>query len=269
MTNMYEAFFEMQRTPFTASIPSDDLYLFPAFEETLSRLHCAAENRLFVTVTSTVGCGKTTVLRKFRDSLDVSKFVFLYISDSCLRPRWRYNGLLEQLGAQTRFYRGDARRLLHQHLDIIRGVHRKSVVTVIDESHLLDRETLEELRFLLNSDMDSRNPMALILSGQNELWDKLGKQAFMAIRQRIDLKCEITQLDRAQCGQYIDAHLSFAQGRKDIFSDAALDEIYKYSAGSPRAVNKVCFHSLLCASQRAKRIVDDRMVRLVVNAELT
>ena len=266
---MYEAFFDMKRTPFTASIPSDHLYLFPAFEETLSRLSCAAENRLFATVTSDVGCGKTTVLRRFRDNLDASRFVFLYISDSCLRPRWLYNGLLEQLGVQTRFYRGDARRLLHQHLDVIRGVHRKSVVTVIDESHLLDRETLEELRFLLNGDMDSRNPMALILSGQNELWGKLGKQAYTAVRQRIDLKCEIPQLDRSQCGQYINAHLSFAQGRKDIFSDAALDEIYNYSAGAPRAVNKVCFHALLCASQRAKRIVDDHLVRLVINAELT
>ena len=266
---MYEAFFDMKRTPFTSSIPSDDLYLFPAFEETLSRLSCAAENRLFATVTSDVGCGKTTVLRRFRDNLDASRFVFLYISDSCLRPRWLYNGLLDQLGVQTRFYRGDARRLLHQHLDVIRGVHRKSVVTVIDESHLLDRETLEELRFLLNGDMDSRNPMALILSGQNELWGKLSKQAYTAVRQRIDLKCEIPQLDRAQCGQYINAHLLFAQGRKDIFSDAALDEIYNYSAGTPRAVNKVCFHALLCASQRTKRIVDDHLVRLVINAELT
>ena len=266
---MYEAFFDMKRTPFTASIPSDGLYLFSAFEETLSRLHCAAENRLFATVTSDVGCGKTTVLRRFRDSLDASRFVFLYISDSCLRPRWLYNGLLEQLGVQTRFYRGDARRLPHQHLDLIRGVQRKSVVTVIDESHLPGRETLEELRFLLNSDMDSRNPMALILSGQNELWSKLGKQAYTAVRQRIDLKCEIPQPDRSQCAQYVDTHLSFAQGRKDIFSDAALDEIFKYSAGAPRAVNKVCFHALLCASQRAKRIVDGHLVKLVINAGLT
>ena len=35
---------------------------------------------------------------------------------------------------------------------------------------------LEEIRFLLNIDMDSRNPMALNLCGQTGLWDKLHAQ---------------------------------------------------------------------------------------------
>ncbi|WP_256704054.1 hypothetical protein NSU01_28470 [Paenibacillus sp. FSL H8-0259] len=48
---------------------------------------------------------------------------------------------------------------------------------------------LEELRFLLNMKMDSESPMALILVGQSELWDRLGRQAYAAIRQRIDMQC--------------------------------------------------------------------------------
>lgn len=266
---MYEAFFGMTLTPFTAAIPTGNLYMPPAFEETLSRLQCAAENRMFATVTADVGCGKTTALRRFRDDLDASKYVCLYLSDSALRPRWLYNGLLEQLGEGQCFYRGDARRLLHRQLAIIRALQRKNIVTIIDESHLLERETMEELRFLLNCDMDSGNPMALILAGQNELWDNLRKQAYSAVRQRIDIKCEIPQFDRAQCEQYIRAHLTYAGGRMDIFSDAALDEIYKYSAGAARAVNKACYHALLCASQRAKKIVDDHLVKLVIENELT
>ncbi len=265
---MYESFFGMKHTPFTSSIPTASLYLSTQFEETLGRLDWVADKQLFAVVTSDVGCGKTTALRRFRDGLDKTRYVCLYLSDSRLRPRWLYNGMLEQLGAEQKFYRGDARRLLHQHLAVIRAVHGKRVVTMIDESHLLERDTLEELRFLLNYNMDSQNPMALILSGQNELWDKLNKQAYAAIRQRIDLKCEIPQLDRAQCEQYVAAHLEYADGRKDIFSDAALDEIFKYAAGAPRSINKVCFHALLSASQRAKKIVDDHLVRLVVSSEL-
>lgn len=111
--------------------------------------------------------------------------------------------------------------------------------------------------------------MALILAGQNEFWDKLNKQAYAAIWQRIDLKCEIPQLDRAPCDQYVATHLEYAEGRKDIFSDAALDKIFKYSAGVPRAINKVCFHSLLSAEQRVKKIVDAPLVRLAVSGELT
>lgn len=51
----------------------------------------------------------------------------------------------------------------------IREVQHIRVVTIVDEAHLLKRETLEEIRFLLNYHMDSMNPMALILVGQDEL----------------------------------------------------------------------------------------------------
>ncbi len=168
---------------------------------------------MFVMVTSEVSCGKTTALRRFRDSLDKSAYVCLYLSDSRLQPRWLYNGMLEQLDAEQKFYRGDARRLLHQHLAIIRAVNGKRVVTTIDESHLLERDTLEDLRFLPNYNMDSQNHIALILAGQSELWDKLNKQAYAAIRLRIDLKREIPQLDRAQCEQCVTTHLDVAEGR--------------------------------------------------------
>ena len=188
---MYEAFFEMKHTPFTNGIPTDRLYMSPMFEETLGRLEYVAENQLFAVVTSDVGCGKTTAVRKFTSELDTSRFTYLYISDSQLTPRWLYNGLLEQLGCEPRFYRGDAKRLLHQQLELLRMMYNKRIITIIDESHLMTRETLEELRFLLNYRMDSQNPMALVLVGQNELWDKLRKQSYAAIRQRIDIKCEI------------------------------------------------------------------------------
>jgi type II secretory pathway predicted ATPase ExeA len=241
----------------------------PMFEETLGRLEYVAENQLFAVVTSDVGCGKTTAVRKFTSELDSSRFTYLYISDSQLKPRWLYNGLLEQLGCEPRFYRGDAKRLLHQQLEMLRIMHNKRIVTLIDESHLMARETLEELRFLLNYRMDSQNPMALVLIGQSELWDKLRKQSYAAIRQRIDIKCEIPQLDRSQTEAYIVSHLAYAEGRTDIFTDKAIDEIYKYSAGAPRAINKVCSHSLLNAYQRAKRIIDDYMVKEVISKEMS
>jgi general secretion pathway protein A len=266
---MYEAFFDMKHTPFTNGIPTDRLYMSPMFEETLGRLEYVAENQLFAVVTSDVGCGKTTAIRKFTSDLDSSRFTYLYISDSQLTPRWLYNGLLEQLGSEPRFYRGDAKRLLHQQLELIRMMQNKRIITIIDESHLMERETLEELRFLLNYRMDSQHPMALVLCGQSELWDKLRKQSYAAIRQRIDIKCEIPQLDRSQTEAYITSHLAYAEGRLDIFTDKAIDEVYKYSAGAPRAINKVCFHSLLSAYQRAKRIIDDHMVKEVINGEMS
>ncbi len=56
---------------------------------------------------------------------------------------------------------------------------------------------MEELRFLLNFKIDSDSPMALLL-GQPELSDKLRRQAYLAIEQRVNLKCYNPYLDEAQ-----------------------------------------------------------------------
>lgn len=94
------------------------------------------------------------------------------------------------MGLEARFYRGDAKRQLQKEIEIIRGVHEQRVVCVLDEAHLLEKETIEEFRFLLNYRFDSVSPMALILVGQTELWeDKLRLKRYDAVRQRIDINC--------------------------------------------------------------------------------
>ena len=264
---MYEDFFGLNKTPFTNEIPAGELYLSPMLEETLGRLTYVAKNHLLCVVTADVGCGKTTAIRRFSEMLNQDDYVLFYLSDSKLTPRWFYKGLLDQLGIESKFYRGDAKRQLHQQLEVIR-LQGKRVVTVVDEAHLLDKETLEEIRFLLNYKMDSLNPMALVLAGQRELWEKLKLQRYAAIRQRIDIKCEMSGYDRAQTGEYVKAHLVYGGTDQEVFTDHAIDEIYKYSAGSARSINKLSTHCLINAAQRAKKLIDDHMVRTVIAGEL-
>ena len=265
---MFEEFFDLTATPFTNSIPSDKLYMSPIMHETLGRLKFAVSHRMFAVVTADVGCGKSTTIRKFTDDLDRKNYEVLYIANSKLSPSWFYKGMLKQLGVEPKFYRDAASRQLHRELEIIRGVHHRDVVCIVDEAHLLSKETFEEIRFLLNSKMDSENPLSLILVGQNELWDKLKLQSYAAVRQRIDIKCEIPQYDRAETARYIDCHLKYAGCTREIFTEKAFDEIYKYSAGAARAINKVCLHSLICAAQRKEKLVDDYLVMEVIDGEL-
>jgi type II secretory pathway predicted ATPase ExeA len=128
---------------------------------------------------------------------------------------------------------------------------------------------LEEVRFLLNYNMDSESPMALILAGQTELWDKLRLQSYAAVRQRIDVQCSIGHMDRHQTGEYIKTHFKYAGCDKEIFSDAAIDDIFQFSSGIPRLVNKACSSSLIYGAQNKKNIIDDRMAKLVIECELS
>lgn len=268
VNKMFEDFYGFERTPFTRNIPTDQLYQSFIMEETLGRLQRAAYRQLFAVVTGGCGTGKTTTIRCFRDNLDPSRFSVMYLADSKLTPRHFYKGLLEQLGCDAKFYRGDAKRQLHREIELMKGIHKLQPVVVIDEAHLLDREMLEEVRFLLNFKMDSESPMALILAGQSELWDKLQLQAYAAIKQRIDIQCKLNHYDRAQVGEYIHRHLEYAACDREIFSDAAIDEIFKYSSGSARLINKLCTHCLLFGAQNGRKIIDDHMVKLVIQGEL-
>ena len=266
---MYEQYFGMKHTPFSRSIPPDALYESPAMTDALGRLAYAADKQLFAVVTSDAGCGKTTLIRKFAASLPKEDYILLYLSDSKLTPRWFYKGLLGQLGLESRFYRGDAKRQLQKEIEIIRGVHRQKVVCVLDEAHLLEKETIEEFRFLLNYRFDSMSPMALILVGQTELWDdKLRLRRYAAVRQRIDINCVLPRLDRAETENYIRSHLAYAGCEQDIFTSRAVDEVSRVSAGTMRVINRICEKSLMYAYQQRHQLIDDHIVEFVTEHEM-
>ena len=226
---MYESFFGMEHTPFVRDIPAEKLYESDAFRETLGRLCYVADRQMFAVVTADPGCGKSTLIRRF------------------------YSELPSQL---------------QQQIEIIHGVQHKKVVCVLDEAHLLEKETLEEFRFLLNYRFDSVSPMAVVLVGQTELWDnKLKLQRYAAIRQRIDMYCTLPHLDRAETEKYVKSHMDYAECSQEIFTTKAMDEIHKASAGIPRMINRVCEKSLMYASQQQKRLIDDYMIKYVVEHE--
>lgn len=266
---MFEPFYGMDHTPFTRNVPPQALYRSTALNEIVSRLAYAAERQWFAVVTGDCGTGKSTAIRRLQAQLDRTQYQVLYLADSKLMPRYFYKGLLEQLGCEAQYFRGDAKRQLHREVEILRGVHQLRPVAIVDEAHLLDRDMLEEVRFLLNRNMDSTSPLALILVGQTELWDRLERQAYAAIRQRIDVQCRLPYYDRAEVGAYIQAHLTYAGTEQGIFSDQALDAIYRYSSGAARLINKVCTHSLLYGAQNGHRVIDEPIVTRVIQGELT
>ena len=266
---MYEQYFGMEHTPFTRSIPPEALYESPAMSEALGRLAYVADRQLFAVVTADAGCGKSTLIRKFASSLPKEDYILLYLSDSKLTPRWFYAGMLSQLGLEAKYYRSAAKRQLQKEIEILRGVHHQKVVCVLDEAHLLEKETIEEFRFLLNYRFDSMSPLALILVGQSELWDdKLRLKRYDAVRQRIDLNCVLPHLSRSETEKYIQAHLDYAQCRQELFTSRAFDEIYKVSAGIPRVINRISEKALMYCFQQQHRLVDDHTVAYVAEHEM-
>ena len=268
---MYEAFFNLIRTPFARDIPCDQLYSTPAFDELQARLVFSARTRKFCVVTGDVGIGKTTAIRKFVKSLDQGLFYVVYISDSALTPRVFYWEALKELGNLDKpcFYRSEGKRKMMNEFSNMLEQGRRTPVVVIDEAHLLSHEMLEETRFLLNCKMDSQNPMSLIIVGQNDLRLKLSKEIYEPICQRIDYRFKLSPFDRAQTQEYISKHLAFAGENRQVFADSAINAIFEYSSGSARKINKLCSLALMTAAQQSTRIIEASLINFVIDQELT
>jgi type II secretory pathway predicted ATPase ExeA len=263
---MYEAFFHLSRTPFTRGLPTDQLLNTPTMAEVGARLDYAARERRFLTLTGAVGAGKSTALRAFLARLPVTAYTPLYVTDSQLTPRNFYYEVLWQLGLTPRFYRGDARRQLHHALQE-RDDAGKQPVIVVDEAHLLGRAMLEEMRFLLNFDVDSRAPLALILAGQPELRTTLKLECFAAIAQRVHLRAHLAALTPAESAAYIQHHLRQAGATGPLFTEPALRIIHAYTGGLPRQLNNVCAACLLSAYQQDRQLIDDAIAKEVIDTE--
>lgn len=266
---MFDAFFNFAHTPFQRDVPASALYLTPPLKALQDRLSHGVRNRYFLIVTGDAGCGKTTAIRQFISGLDPLRTTALYVSESNLTPRNFYFDVLNQLGVKPHFYRGDAKRQLMREI-LLCSADNKLPVIIIDEAHLCDMEMLTEIRFLLNFNMDSHSPMALILVGQSEIRDILKKQVYEAISQRIDLRCHIPPMDRVQTAEYIAAHLHYAAGsHSEIFTDTAVSAIFDFSAGLPRKINRLASLCLMHAAQINKRFIDEHMVALIIDGELS
>ena len=259
----------MVHTPFARNVPPEALYESAAMIDVQGRLTYAADKQLFAVVTADSGCGKSTVIRKFDASLPKEDYILLYLSDARLTPLWLYKGMLAQLGIEPKHFRIDAKRQFQKEIEIIKGIQKKKIVCVLDEAHLLEKETLEEFRFLLNCRYDSESPLALILVGQTELWDeKLQLRRYAAVRQRIDISCVIPRLDRAETEKYIRSHLAYAEGEQELFTSRAIDEVFRISAGVMRVINRICEKALMYGYQQQYRLIDDHAISYVAEHEM-
>lgn len=268
---MMEQFFNFKHIPFERNIPTEHLYATPKFDELLSRLDYVARNRKFVVVTGGVGVGKTTAARMLVASLDPNNFRCIYIADSALTPRVFYWEVLSQLDSDEKpsFYRSEGKRKMMSRFMQLADRSQVIPVIIIDEAHLLSSSMLEETRFLLNNDMDSHNPMSLVVLGQSELRAKLSKEIYEPITQRIDFRFTLVPYDRAQTQDYIHAHLRYAGEEREIFTSSAVDAVYGFSGGIARKINKICSMSLLYAAQKAMRTIDGGIVDYVAEQELS
>jgi type II secretory pathway predicted ATPase ExeA len=196
--------------------------------------------------------------------LDPSRHTVIYLPNPVIGPRGLHAEIVRALGDTPRFYTAQLIAQAQEMLETEEAERGRRVVLVLDESHLLSSEQLEQLRMLTNSQMDSRATFACVLLGQPTLRRRLRQATFAALDQRIALRCTINGMDLKETGEYIAHHVKLAGRTDTLFSDDAVALIHDASRGLPRQVNNLATQSLIAAYAQNKSICDESSARAAV-----
>ena len=244
---MYKAFFGLRENPFNAN--PDPRYLFRTREiqEALAGLAYGIKNRKgFILLSGEVGTGKTTLLNRLLDWLNLEGVATAYIFNSQLDIHQLLDFMMADFGIPCESRdKSHALMRLNQWLLQRYREHRTSVL-IIDEAQNLSFEVLEEIRLLTNFETASEKLLQIVLSGQPELEEKLRDPRLRQLRQRITLRCRTQPLSQTEMTGYINERLRIAGANgTPIFSPEAIEAVYKYSRGIPRVANLLCENALI------------------------
>jgi general secretion pathway protein A len=257
-------FYGFSQTPFTKSIAAKDLFPSRGHCEIQGRLTYALHERLPALITGDVGSGKSTALRAFAHSLDHNVYSIVYLANPHLGVSALYREILLALQVVPAF---GFMRLLSQLRNTLVGLSHKGrcVLLIVDEAHLLPPELFDQLRFLLNDDMDSASLVVLVLLGQPDLAQKLRFAPFEALHQRIAVRYHLKPLDLEETASYIKHHLRLADFKGTLFSDGFVSGVYDHTKGVPRKINNICRSALLLGVTEGKQVLDESDLKRVVH----
>jgi type II secretory pathway predicted ATPase ExeA len=258
------AYYGFTKLPFGRDVAPASLFRSAAHSEAVARLTwCVAERGLGV-LTGEVGCGKTVAARATVAGLDPSRTQVIYCANPTVGGRGILSLVVAALGGVPRFHRAGLVPQAAEALACAEVERGRRVLIVIDESHLLDPDQLEDLRMITNSEMDSRSPAAVVLIGQPTLRRRLHQSTMAALDQRVTLRVHMDGMDLAETLAYIRHHVTLS-GRSDpLFSDDAVAVIAHAGRGLPRAVNNLALQSLVATFAADKAIVDAAAAKMAV-----
>lgn len=270
---MYEKHWNLKEKPFENTPNPRFMYYSRLHEEALMRLlYAIKEEKGAAMLTGDYGSGKTILSRIVIDELIKNKiYEAALITHPQLTPTQFITEIIFQL--KNDHITGSKLQILHtlQHVIFENYKEGKKTVILIDEAQIIkSKDTFEELRLLLNFQLNNRFLCTLILVGQPELSKKI--MSIPQLQQRIGIKYHLTGVNREETEEYIKHRLRIAGSDKNLFAPEAMDAIYSYSQGLPRKINNICDMALLIgfgegvtyiAKELAEKVIADLEHRMV------
>lgn len=260
---MYLEYWGFSEFPFENVPDPRFFYLSKSHEEALTRLIYAARMRKGGAMLSGgVGCGKTTLTKVYVQELSGEKYDIGLIINPKLEPVEFLQEVLYQFDiGEVPDTKVKCLRVLNEKMYENMEANRETLL-IVDEAQLLNESTLEEIRLLLNFQLNDRFLMTVILIGQPELRDKI--KEIEQLEQRIAIKYHLNPFDFNDTARYILFRQKKAGRKENIFSRQAIEKIFEYTDGVPRKLNNLCDLSLLVGFSKNQKIIDTKIIENVI-----
>ena len=201
-----------------------------------------------VKVVGEVGTGKTMLCRMLEERLP-DNVQIAYLANPSLTPGDILHAVALELELELA---SDANRLevMHrlQETLLARHANNQRVVVLVEEAQSMPVDTLEEIRLLSNLETKNEKLLQIVLFGQPELDDNLGKTQIRQLRERITHSFSLTPLGRAEVKDYVAFRLRASGYRgRDAFTTDAYRAMSRASEGLTRRVNIIADKAMLAA----------------------
>jgi general secretion pathway protein A len=264
---MYKNFFGLKENPFNVNPDPRFLFLTKEIDEALSGLMYGIQNRKgFITLTGEVGTGKTTLVNRLVDWLHQQRARTAFLFNSRMNTNHLFDFILAEFGISCESTSKSQQLMRLNKWLLERYRAGELTVLIVDEAQNLTYPVLEEIRLLTNLETSTEKFLQIVLSGQQELEEKLKLPQLRQLRQRIMLRCKTVPLTQAQTHDYIAERLRIAGASGElIFTPKTVETIYLYSLGIPRVINLLCEHSLINAYVEQQRPISPKIVEDVAH----
>jgi len=264
---MYTEYWKLTTKPFENSPDPKFLYHSAEHDEALMRLLYAIQgSKGAALLTGEYGCGKTLLMHTIVNELSSGQFNIAYLTN----PRWSASELIQEILYQLEITSVGTSRIemLHSLNDFLFENIRngKHTIIIVDEAQIIgDYETFEELRLLLNFQLNDRFLLTLFLVGQPELNDMVKK--IPQLNQRIALRYHLKRFSYEDTEAYIQHRINIAGRNNPIYTEAAFKEIYNYTQGTPRTINNICDLSLVIGFGKHIEQIDADTIIGIIESE--
>jgi general secretion pathway protein A len=259
---VYEEYWGLDRAPFQ-NVPNPTFFCpIPAHGEILEKLvYVVRGGKGGALLTGEVGCGKSTLSRVFLLQLEEEKYDIGLV----INPSFPADELLceiaRQLGVSADApHRPTLFRSLTDRL-VANDQAGRATLLVLDEAHTIrDPAVFEDLRMLLNVQLNDRYLLTVIFLGLPELKENLARHR--SLDQRLPIRLNLTPLNEAETAFYIGFRLKKAGVARQIFTAEAITSIHEAAGGIPRSINNLCDLCLLEGWRRRAREIGPTLVEI-------